>query len=237
MSGRGGTVSRTFSIPGVGIGNKDYSPGRESYVSEPSLLFTDDFEVLRSYQTTGSAGFAVARVTTRSWRGSACLRLRTGTLGGGAFDNAVVNFNFGIVGSQKVLADLAVSFPATFADEVVILALERFTGALRRNFGVRYNVDTTMWQYVDAAAVWQDIEAQSLNLDPDIWHRIQFGVDFENWEYLFVRCNEQLMDLSGIAGEGAASVTDAYVVLRVLGGGAVAAQDFHMDNVRVSELI
>lgn len=235
------TLEKSEAVTPRGIGGQDYSRAVQQYAVEPQLLLHEGFEDLPgSWTHNGSAGYSVERVTNRSWAGGACMRLRTGNAP--AVANWAAYFqSFGVVRSLKLLMDVRFSLPLVNADRI-LFSIVRFTGSLRIRCIADYWVGQERWRYLDENQAWVNIPdgAQSLRQDPDTFHRMYLGVDFDTNEYMYLQCNEKMMYLTGIsAPEEADIVTDPYTHVRLYAESVIGnlGIEHYFDNVRVAEMV
>lgn len=234
-------TEKSWIIPSAGIGRRDYSQNVERYDAEPTLLLLEGFEHLPpSWRTAGSAGYSVERLTTRAWRGGACLRMRTG-------NDPVYNYAgyyqyFGLVSSMKIMADVRFAIPVGAPPEAEFdLVLSRFTGPpenQRIDFHVVYIIASQAWFYVLPTGLYAAIPSGAQSLQEDVFHHLQMAGDFNVEEHLFMQCNEKRLSLKGIPPYKIASplLPAAYVYMFGVSD-AVPNVDYLIDNVKVSEVV
>lgn len=229
-------TEKSWRIPPVGVGRRDYSQNIERYDVEPTLLLLEGFENLPpAWVTDGTAGYIVVRDTTRVWRGGACLRLTTGLAPADNF--ASYEQEFGMVASMKLLLDVMVALPPANGEHLVV-AVSRYTTTERLFFEGLYNIALQRWYYRDPIG-YVDVPngAQSLALGP--FHHISLAVDFKVEEYLYLQCNEKRMPLQGYKPGREAPPAELPHAYAWIGGysGVNTGIDFYIDNVRVAEVI
>ena len=79
--------------------------------------------------------------------------------------------------------------------------------------------------------------SQSLFQNTQTFHRIFLAVDFDINEYLYLQCNDLVMDLSGVALNAEVSVINPYAFVFIyFASAALANQVMYFDDVKVSEV-
>lgn len=180
----------------------------------PTILLNDDFEGNLGWSSEGDAGSTVTLDTSNMFRGSKCLKVLT---------DSVLPANEAVAQHHCLLRPLSrISINISFkpfsdssSDWHFKLKFIRYDGTTLHRFAVNYKSSVPAWRYTDSGN--NDVEIASLSeLSLDTWHSLQLSLDLVNDKYVSLIIDNEIFDMSGIAGYTPASAADRLCLLDLI---------------------
>jgi len=203
----------------------------------PVILF-DDIEGLLKWVASGTGtGYVVEKLTTAAYNGSACLHVKTRTVGASADDIVVATRSFfrrpGLRYRVESLFEILVNSNCKLCDFEVYL----YDGTARHAPGVRYDVVNQKWQYRTGIATYTDVPGGSQNLEGADWHRVLF--EFDEARGVLTRLICDGLELSGLnlGYYRSSAVGGVYCLLNLsIGSVSTTPPEAYFDDVLVMEI-
>ena len=177
------------------------------------VIFLESFEngLIHVKTELGGAGAAVATATASARTGGYSAKLTAGS-DGSKF--ARVRKELYPISVDRIGFEF--SWARVPTNTFVRVALAYFPKGVYYYGYLQYDSLLDVWQYLDSAAAWQDLETSLVLYDDDVaYHTMKLVVDFGDNEYVRVLLDGFETDLAGVGMRGSTSALGPFVLAYV----------------------
>jgi len=201
------------------------------------VLLFDDLEDLFKFDSAGTGtDWVVEKSTTVAFDKNASLHMITKATSPAAGDYVIAWRRFPVPYGKKISLECLFRFETLTNEDKVIFMLEWYseTGFIRAM--VRYDPIEQKWSYEASDGTFKDVPNGSQKLHNETFHRMRLIADFDKMEYIYLQCNDLLIDMSGIGMYYAAGAYTSRIAVKFRVNAETAARaEIYIDDVLVKE--
>jgi len=169
----------------------------------PTLVYSTGKAIIYDDFTGGNLKWnkdgtgTIATLTTESFSNSSCMKLSATSEFAG---EVLAQRWFGNLATQVIGLELKFALKTADLEYFTIGLYSSLAGAVITPL-VRYDTVNNKWQYLDSAAVWQDIADSTMSLPQTttVWQFAKLIVNVDTRKYVSLNVNEKEFDLTGIS--------------------------------------
>ncbi len=192
----------------------------------PVSLFDDLLDPLK-WTESGTGGDTIFELDPSfSFSGKNSLHLKTRTAGAAQNDTITASRLVHIPPSKKVIASSVFYIPSKTAVLFMSFEFIYYDGTNHHTANILYYPGTPNWRYADADAGYTAIPDSGNQLLITAWHRLTFGIDFNNDLYGLVKINGRTFNLAAIPIYSDTGPPDEHlkVSVNIIAAGAAPAE-------------
>jgi len=164
------------------------------------VQFADNLEDLFKWRGAGTGtDWVVEKSTTVAFTGNASLHIKTKATTPAPGDYVLAAFDLGLPFSKQLSVELVWKVVKNADTDHARFMIHFYDGTYFKRPELRWLPPEGKWQYFSKDEVWTDIPGGAQTLYENRFHRLKMKADFEKNEYVSLRSDDQIFDLSGIA--------------------------------------